>query len=111
MREREYGTNGNKRNRRKFFCFFPSVPFISVCSVLSLRLAYRSPRLIAEPPDWSSSFFCLTFFCPAGLDGRNLELFRPRPADQQITQPHSISGTLRILFAQHANGQFMFARA
>src|SRR5215475_1257044 len=31
----EYGKDGNKRNRRKNSEHFPSVPFYSVCSVLS----------------------------------------------------------------------------
>ena len=29
------------------------------------------PRLNVELPDWSSSFFCLAFFCLVGLSARN----------------------------------------
>jgi len=74
--EREYGTNGNKRNRRKKTEKFPSVPFISVCSVLPLphqsftAVKYRfcrqqfftprkSPRHVFQPvasSAWSRHF-------------------------------------------------------
>jgi hypothetical protein len=52
---RDYGTNGNKRNKRKIFNssyyifdikYLPFVPFISVCSVISPHFKIF-PRIIS----------------------------------------------------------------
>src|SRR5262249_864276 len=45
------------------------------------------------------------------MENDDLEFFGPRAADQQIPEPHIIPGSLRIFFAKHASGKFMFAGA
>src|SRR5215468_129225 len=104
MREREYGTNGNKRNRRKFFCFFPSVPFISVCSVLSFRLAYLFWEhnlllfICDSIPRCPDSRFLRCYFAATGSRRRSgVPGRRGRPAQLTATNGryrHTSSGSL-----------------